>query len=301
MNQNDTSLIVDWSNTYVGYASISVQAVNGCGPGASSPLLQVHLRPFPEIPETPAGPTTMCEGTVSSIYTVNPALNAESYIWKLEPANAGSISGTGPAGTVTWDPFFLGTAQVKVRSANACNESPWSDPLDVSLIANPVVALGNDTTILITQTLTLDAGNQGCSYLWSTGATTQTINAAYQGNLADSYWAEVNNSGCFSRDTIVISFDDPVWIPESFGNLTLLIAPNPNRGQFRIEIASIEEINLNLNIFNTLGTSIYQKNEIHLSGTYSALINIQDVPNGIYTLKINLGNQVIAKKIIVQR
>ncbi|MBE0648461.1 MAG: T9SS type A sorting domain-containing protein [Bacteroidales bacterium] len=301
MNQNDTSLIVDWSSTYIGYASISVQAVNGCGPGSSSPLLQVHLRPFPETPEVPTGPTSMCEGIASSIYTVTPALNAESYIWKLEPTNSGAISGTGTTSTVDWDPYFFGTAQVKVRSANACNESPWSDPLDISIIAYPVVELGNDTTILITGTLLLDAGNSGSTYLWNTGAITQTVTAAFQGNLSDTYWAEVNNSGCISSDTIVVSFADPVGSPESFGNLQLLIAPNPNRGLFRIEITSKEEIRLHLELVNTLGATVFQNNDISVSGSYSSWINVQDTPNGMYSLKIHIGDQVITKKIIIQR
>lgn len=301
MTEYDTAAIINWTDDFTGYANLNVQAVNGCGAGASSPILQIHLRPFPEIPEVPTGPTSMCEETDSSVYTINPALNAESYIWKLEPISAGTIEGTGTTGTVTWDSQFSGTAQVSVRSANQCNESPYSDPLDVTLFAYPVVELGNDTTILVTETLLLDAGNAGCTYLWNTGATTQTILVAYQGNLSDTYWTQVNNNGCFSSDTIVVSFTDPVSIPETYGDLTLWIAPNPNKGRFRMEITSKEEITMHFALVNTLGTTIFRENDIRVSETYSSWINIQQVPNGMYFLQIHVHGQVITKKIIVQK
>ncbi|MBN1199189.1 MAG: PKD domain-containing protein [Bacteroidales bacterium] len=299
--QNDTAVIVDWSNTFVGYASISVQAVNGCGAGTSSPVLLIHLRPFPEIPEMPAGPTTFCQGTDSSVYTVSPALYAEGYVWKLEPAEAGSISGDGTTGTATWDPLFSGTAQIFVRSENQCNESPWSDPLDVSVIANPVVALGNDTSIVETETLLLDAGNSGSTYLWSTGATSQTITVAYLGNLSDTYWAQVTTAGCASSDTIVVSFTDPVGTPESFGEATLLVSPNPNNGQFTVDITSDQDITLRIEVVSTLGSTILQRDDIRFTGNYSTTLKIPDAPNGLYTLKIHLNDQVITKKIIVRK
>jgi PKD repeat protein len=171
MTQNDTSCIIDWSDTFNGYASLNVQATNACGPGIASPIIMIHLRPFPETPDQPVGPAAMCQGTATSAYTTNPATNAESYVWKLTPTTAGTISGTGTTGTVSWDATFSGNATVMVKGANECNESPYSDPLDVVIYANPIVDLGNDTTILITQNLELDAGNPGMTYLWSTGDT----------------------------------------------------------------------------------------------------------------------------------
>lgn len=70
--------------------------------------------------------------------------------------------------------------------------------------SKPVVNLGNDTTLLCGQQLILDAGNTGYSYLWSTGATSQTITA----NLDTTYFVKVTNTltGCFQSDTIKISF-----------------------------------------------------------------------------------------------
>ena len=47
----------------------------------------------------------------------------------------------------------------------------------------PSVNLGKDTTICEGNTLMLNAGNPGSSYIWNTGATTQTIQLQIQGNI----------------------------------------------------------------------------------------------------------------------
>lgn len=65
----------------------------------------------------------------------------------------------------------------------------------------PTVSLGNDTTICVNSTITLDAANVGASYLWSNAATTQTISVS----AAGIYWVDVTNGACTTRDTIVVS------------------------------------------------------------------------------------------------
>ena len=301
MTQNDTSCIIDWSDTFKGYASLNVQATNACGSGNASPILMIHLRPFPDTPDQPVGPASMCQGTVISVYTTNPAANAESYVWKLDPVSAGTISGTGTTGTVSWDPGFSGAATVKVKGSNECNESPYSDPVDVMVNTNPSVNLGNDTTLLVSETLELDAGNQGMAYLWSTGDTTQSILVSYEGNLVETYWVNVDNQGCTGNDTIRITYVDPVGMPEQFGSMSLMIAPNPNNGIFRIEMSSPEIIRFRISMINALGTQVIEKGESTFTGNHHSVINIAHLPGGMYTLLIHANNQLITKKIVVRK
>jgi PKD repeat protein len=300
MTPYDTCVVIDWNNMYVGYAFLKVQAGNGCGLGPVSPELAIHLRPFPGVPDTPAGATSMCQGTVSSIYTTNPAPNAISYGWKLEPSPAGTISGNTITGTVMWDPSFSGVAQVSVKSINECNESLWSTPLDVTIHTYPVVDLGNDTTILITETLLLDAENPGATYLWSTGATTQTIVASYLGTLSNTYWVDVNNAGCMESDSIIVTFTDPVGIPATYGDLSLIIAPNPNDGSFIIELTGGKTTNLSMEIMDVLGVTVYTKTGISFTGKYSGNVNLKHLPGGIYTLRLSSDDQKIIRKIVIR-
>ena len=88
--------------------------------------------------------------------------------------------------------------------------------LDVIVNELPIVNLGNDTTILGGELLTLDAGNTGCTYQWSTGETTQTIVVTQSGD----YEVVVSNACGDVSDNIyvdvLVGVDDPTDKVELF-------------------------------------------------------------------------------------
>jgi hypothetical protein len=94
-----------------------------------------------------------------------------------------------------------GTYMVTVTNQYTCANS---DTINVQLRKNPVVQLGNDTTVCNGVVLALDAGNEGVSYFWNTGQTTQTITV----NSPGSYNVFVtNNLACTKADTIVVNMN----------------------------------------------------------------------------------------------
>ena len=302
LTPGDTSCIVNWSDTYLGYASIKVMATNGCGSGPFSPELMIHLRPFPEIPAQPAGLTELCQGLQTTTeYTTVSAPNANSYIWNLSPSNAGTIEGEDIVGTVTWNTEFTGIATVKVRAVNNCNETPWSDPLDVTINTNPAVELGEDITITQLQTTTLDAGNPGASYLWSNGALTQTITVGYTGNPADTYFVDVTSNSCTASDTVTVNFTDPVGIPEHIGKLDVSITPNPNDGTFRMTVTSATDKSFDLKIISILGTVVYHMQDVGLQTRYSKTIEVPGLRDGVFYIVVTTENDKITRKMVVQK
>jgi hypothetical protein len=91
-----------------------------------------------------------------------------------------------------------GTYNVTVTNQYGCAES---DTINVILRANPVVELGNDTTVCNGVVLNLNPGNGGLEYFWNTGQTSQSINI----NSPGTYSVFVTNSlGCAKADTIVV-------------------------------------------------------------------------------------------------
>jgi len=65
------------------------------------------------------------------------------------------------------------------------------------------VDLGNDISMCTGSTVTLDAGNSATVFIWSTGATTQSIDVTAPG----VYWVEAGTgSGCPVIDSIKVSF-----------------------------------------------------------------------------------------------
>ncbi len=101
--------------------NITVIPSNSCGNGASTSFpLAVGL--LPSIPSAPDGPSMVnLQNTTASDYTTS--AGADSYLWQLTPASAGSISGTTAIATVTWSTGYTGVAEITVKGLNSCGES----------------------------------------------------------------------------------------------------------------------------------------------------------------------------------
>jgi gliding motility-associated-like protein len=114
-----------------------------------------------------------------------------------------------PGGFYQWTPGGATTQMISVNSSGqyivqvtnafSCVKK---DTVNITVKPTPIVNLGNDTTFCQGNTITLNAGNPGSSYLWFPGsATSQTIPVTASGQ----YIAQVtNSSNCVKRDTINI-------------------------------------------------------------------------------------------------
>jgi PKD repeat protein len=126
--------------------------------------------------------TTLCDG--QSFVLTAPLTG--SYLWSTG-ATTQSISVT-TAGTYT----------LRITNAGGCE---GFDQAVIGFSPSPAVSLGKDTSICSGSSLTLNGGSTaGASYLWSTGATTQTIAVT----TAGMYHVKVTAGDCFRRDTIVV-------------------------------------------------------------------------------------------------
>lgn len=296
---SDTSVIIDWNDTWTGYAALSVQSNGDCGSSSFSQSLQIHLRPFPEQPLAPSGPTPLCQGSANTAYSTSQAPYALSYSWDLSPAEAGTISGNDTVGTVTWNSSFAGSASVKVKSVNDCNESIWSDPFEVEVNTYPLVSLGGDTTITYVQTLILDAGNPGATYLWSTGAVTQTIDASYTGNPVVTYWAEVTSGNCSESDTITVTYTDPVYISDPGHRIRISVIPNPNNGNFVLDVTSAVPCTFCIEITDLTGRVVVEHKELTISSKLNIDISIPKARDGVYLLRLSSEENMLVEKILV--
>ncbi len=78
------------------------------------------------------------------------------------------------------------------------------DTASININMPAKINLGNDTLICSGATVTLDATSSGATYLWSTGATTTSI----QVNVADTYSVQVNIGTCILNDTLAINVEE---------------------------------------------------------------------------------------------
>ena len=82
----------------------------------------------------------------------------------------------------------------------------------------------------------------------------------------------------------------------------LKLYPNPNTGNFTLEmeISRLAIGNIQINITNTLGQSVYAETLNNIKGKYKKQIDLPN-PTGIYNLQIQYDKNVINKKIVLQK
>ena len=114
---------------------------------------------------------------------------ATSYLW-----NTG-------ANTPTLQVSTAGTYWVEAGSGN-CSVR---DTVLVNVLPAPSPVLGPDTTLCVGELLQLDANAPGSTLLWSTGATSATIQVQNSG----SYWVQATLGPCTAADTILVTFQPP--------------------------------------------------------------------------------------------
>lgn len=166
-------LIATTSGTY----TVQVTSPQGC---TANDAVAVSLN---AMPTDVLNDVSSC---ITSPVTLNAGNSGSTYAW--------STGGT----TQSIQPTTSGTYTVTVTTAQNCTSS--FDAV-VDLLPEVQVDLGPDTTICAGSSITLDAGNPGLSHMWSTGATSSTINASSAG----LYSVTVSNGACSATDQRTLS------------------------------------------------------------------------------------------------
>jgi len=179
-----------WSNgattgsiniTTAGNYNVRVTSVSGCQSAASVATI-VTVNGLPATPTiTAGGPTTFCAGG-----SVTLTSSAEtSYLW--------SNAATTPNINVT----TTGSYTLRVTNASGCQSAASAATIVTvnTLPATPTITASGPTTFCDGGSVTLSSG-AGSTYLWSTGATTTSINIASSGNFTVQV---TNASGCQSE------------------------------------------------------------------------------------------------------
>jgi hypothetical protein len=142
------------------------------------------INPLPEV--NLGNDQNMCEG---SLFVLSAGTGFASYLW-----NTGEIG-------YNISVSLPGEYWVEVTDAIGCTNR---DTIVLTVVPAPTVSLGADQAFCEGTLITLSAGADFISYLWSTGETSSSINASQAG----LYWLEVTDANsCSARDTVVLTMD----------------------------------------------------------------------------------------------
>lgn len=128
---------------------------------------------------------------------------------------------------------------------------------------------------------------------------------AYEGSYTHAY---ITTTGEFCDDItpssivyvpeVKSSGVEPLPEPEINFNKTksVKVYPNPNNGQFTIQLSNFES-NVDVCVFNTLGARVYETSNNNFE---QIEVNLPEMKQGLYYIRIREGKQQYTEKIVVQ-
>lgn len=180
-----------------------------------------------------------------------------------------------------------------------------TDSLTVTLHEKPEISLGNDTTIMSSDTLILipRPGNFA-SYLWNDGSTADSlvIIGIVAGAGLHSYWLEVTDlNNCSASDTVSILVSVPINIEdESINGITLSVSPNPVINILNLSVEGVEYGNVMLEMVNMEGVRILLR-QYKITGTVlTDELDMSKLPPGPYIIRVTTKGTELLRKVIKQ-
>jgi hypothetical protein len=285
---------------------------NGCSAAYPAGIyVTVTTAPVPTI----SGTFTACAGATLGYYTESGMTN---YVWTVSPGGT-IIAGQGTRALyVKWNTPGTRTISVTYSTASGCQ--PVAPTVKtVNVYAVPVPTITGPTTVCVGAyvSYTTEAGMS--NYTWTLGGSGGIIYSGFNSRQIYVKWTltgaktvSVNYTapgGCRAPTPTVlnvyvttcadniISGIDPNQLPISFS-----VYPNPNNGKFTASIqCECIENNCSIAVFNMMGVSVFELSNINTDGKLEVPIDLQELPNGIYSVVFRNSNHWLIRKIVINK
>lgn len=150
-----------------------------------------------------AQPTSGC--VPLPVAFTNTSTGAGSYDWDF--GDGGTSSATNPSHTYSTP----GTWDVMLIAHGGCGGGADTAFQTITVSPGITVSLGPDQTICAGDSIQLNAGNPGSTYLWDDNTTNQTLTVS----TTSTHWVQVTDpNGCIARDTVAVTV---LSVPFSLG------------------------------------------------------------------------------------
>lgn len=113
-----------------------------------------------------------------------------------------------------------------------------------------------------------------------------------------------NTSGttdAYLMDSITkIYFDDLLVSINEFDSPVINIYPNPASDMINLSIGNVDANDINIDVYNALGSLVYSKTYSSHGSEFSGSIDISKLGKGNFTVRVTNGQNAFVQKIIVQ-
>jgi hypothetical protein len=263
------------------------------------------------------------ENTTVTNYGVNNdgSGNLSGYAWS---ANAGWINfNTTSYGSITIDPSTgdftgyvwsesVGWSKFNGQSQNLDTykvNANWSTNIPVDLaVSNCTIATGDtcfDATNEITVSTVTVADNASANFIAGYSVTFLPGFHAVEGSYVHALITEdgsfcdaAGGSSIVSQpDVKSFDLDKNKEAPGINDEIQVKVYPNPNNGQFKVDISGTAEERSEIQVYNLQGKMVYSGS---MDSQVTSEISIYNAIKGLYILKITTGNESFSRKISIQ-
>jgi len=273
-----------------GSYSVVITDANGCTATDSSSTITEPVA----LVASAVGTNVTCNGDADGIVdlTVSGGVTPYAFLWSPGGETTEDLSGQG-----------AGAYSVVVTDANGCNSNavktltePNAISVSTSSVTNVTTNGGSDGAVVVA---TPSGGTGSYTYSWIGPAFTSA--SANISNLsAGNYVLTVTDANGCSAPALTVSITEPpVGIGEVDVNVVFSIYPNPNTGEFMIELNNLAKEDYVIDVRNIIGQLVLTENISKTSGNYFKQVNLENKERGVYFVSLTNNGGTITKKLVI--
>ena len=265
---------IDVAPTAATTYTVTVSDVNGCEAAASHP---VFVNALPSI--LIAGVDTICPGDTVSLI----ASGGLSYVWSTSETTF----------SIDVNPSTNTTYTVTATDNNGCN-GVGSHTLNMASVPVAVISPAGGNVMQAT------AGF--ATYQWYfngtliPGATMDT----YTGTQNGDYTVQVTNAqGCSGTSVdypfVLVGISNP-----GLSGIDLTVYPNPNNGQFVMQLELDHGLAVNMRIFDLVGKQVWSRDAQLPYGEFKQSVDLSNLSKGTYLIQILTEEGRMSRKVVIE-
>ena len=255
--------------------------VNSC---TNTATIMVTINPLPSVSFTTFPSATVCAGTSVALS----GTGASTYAWSGGITNA-----------VPFIANSTNTYTVTGTNANGCTNTSSAT---VNVNPLPIVSGSSSAMILCLSDAAASLTGTPLGGTWSgpgiSGAFFNPISAG-TGTHTITY-AYTDTNGCSGNANVSLQVNACVGLAENILANGVSVYPNPNSGTFIVSVnMNVDE--LTLEMLDLQGRVVCYAMENNIQSGFTKQLNMENVANGVYMLRVTTSKQQVSLKVAVQK
>ncbi|MBK8555692.1 MAG: T9SS type A sorting domain-containing protein [Lewinellaceae bacterium] len=261
-----------------GTYSIALTDANGCS------ITETFTVNYTVVSATAQVTNPLCNGDANGSVTINGQNGTPPYAYSSDGVNyqGSNLFGNLADGIYT---FYIRDAAGDVFTLPATVNEPLAISGSASVNQSTVTIAAMGGTAPLSYSL-------GIGGLQPSPVFTNVPNGTYTANIVDA-------NGCtFNIENIIVMVSGTTDLAAEWG---ITIMPNPSSGRFLVTVSNPAIQTLRADVYDATGRLLIQENWGSGGAALAQAIDLTHLPQGIYTLRLNNGQQALAIRLVVQR